>query len=84
MLTTTIKAIYRNGMLEPLQKIDLEENEEVHIVLSPIRRSRNLAEILDRMKERTGHISAEEVERDVDMTIKEVRALKRLSHASCS
>ena len=84
MITTAMKAIYKNGMLEPLQKIDLEENEEVDIILSPTWRSKKLAEVLDRMEERTRYIPAEEVERDVDIAIKEVRALKRGKYATCS
>ena len=84
MITTAMKAIYKNGMLEPLQKIDLEENEKVDIILSPTWRSKKLAEVLDRMEERTRYIPDEEVERDVDIAIKKVRALKRAKHASRS
>lgn len=36
-MTKTIEAIYEDGVLKPLQKIDLKEHEKVMLILKPER-----------------------------------------------
>jgi predicted DNA-binding antitoxin AbrB/MazE fold protein len=34
-MTKTVEAIYEDGVLKPLQKIDLKEHEKVMVILKP-------------------------------------------------
>ena len=34
-MTETIPAIYEDGMLEPLQKVDIPDHKHVHLILIP-------------------------------------------------
>ena len=42
-----IKARFSKGMIEPLEKLDLKEGEEVRITISPVPKGNGLIEALD-------------------------------------
>jgi predicted DNA-binding antitoxin AbrB/MazE fold protein len=46
-LTKTIKARYRHGMIEPLEKLDIEEGKEVIVTISDYIAETNNWDLLD-------------------------------------
>ncbi len=45
-VTKEIKARFSRGMIEPLEKVDLEEGEEIHIIISSISKGTSILETL--------------------------------------
>jgi len=79
-----VRAVYKDGVLRPLEAIKLPENSEVEITIDPQGLAKRLEKLLKRIHEHNKHIPLEEVERDVELAIKEVRAENRAARKSKS
>ena len=77
-----VRAVYQDGVLRPLEKIKLPENSEVEITIDPQGIGKRLEKLFKRIHERNKHIPPEEIERDIELAIKEVREENRAARKS--
>lgn len=69
----TVRAMYKNGALHPLEPLDLPDNQIVEVIVAPEGASERLESLLKRVQSRFKNIPPEEIERDIMETIREVR-----------
>ena len=83
-MSTTIEAIYENGVFKPLQKIDVKEHERVEIrILARDEWQMKFNRLIRKIHQKTAQYSAEEIEADITQAIKEAREEKRDHRRSC-
>lgn len=74
MMPEPIEAIYKNGVLRPLKRIDLKEDEKVEIIItSKSHWASEFKKLLDTVHERTKEFQPEEIEADITQAYKEAR-----------
>jgi predicted DNA-binding antitoxin AbrB/MazE fold protein len=73
----TIRALYKDGVLRPLEPLDLPDNTRVEVTVDPQGVLKRLDDLFARIHERNRDISLDEIERDVDRVIREIRAERR-------
>ena len=69
----TIRAVYKDGVLRPLEPIDLPDESTVEVTIDPEGIVNRFKALLKKVHERTKDIPPEEIERDIELAIKEVR-----------
>lgn len=69
----TIRAIYQGGVLRPLEPLDLPEESRVEVTVDPDGVVQRFEELLRSVQERNRGRSAEDIERDIQLAIREVR-----------
>ena len=77
-MVRTLKARYENGVLLPLEKVDLPEGSTVEIALAPQGWSDRMRTLLAEVWARSGHLPPEEIEAEITRAAEEVRR-ERLS-----
>jgi predicted DNA-binding antitoxin AbrB/MazE fold protein len=70
---TTISALYKDGVLRPLEPLDLPEGARVEVTIDPQGLVRRLDDLLRDIHEHNQNIPLEQVEADVDRVIRELR-----------
>ena len=70
---TTIRAVFKKGVLEPLEPLDLAEGAEVEVTVDPEGLLKRFDELVREIHERNRDIPFEQVEADVDRIVHEVR-----------
>ena len=79
----TIKAVFENGVLRPLQPLRLKEKSRVTITLLPETKwRRDFERLLRRMKARTKAIPQREIEAEITQARAEVKAKRRAARRS--
>jgi len=73
----TIRALYKDGVLRPLEPLDLPDDTKVEVTVDPEGVLKRLDELFARVHARNLDIPLEEIERDIDQAIREVRAENR-------
>jgi predicted DNA-binding antitoxin AbrB/MazE fold protein len=81
---TTIRAIYRRGVLRPQEALDLPENSSVEITIRPDDATRRLQALFKKFHERNRNIPPEQIERDIERAIREVRVEDRKTRKSAN
>lgn len=77
-MSKTIEAIYENGVLKPLQKLQLKEHEKVEIqIFSPEEWQRRFTRVIEKIHQKTAQFPPEEIESDITQAVKEYRGKKR-------
>jgi predicted DNA-binding antitoxin AbrB/MazE fold protein len=76
---TTIQATYEEGRLRPLQPLNLPEGVTIDLTFDPKAFAKRVDASIRRIHRRNRHIPLEEVVKDVDQAIREVRAERRKS-----
>jgi len=69
----TIRALYKDGVLRPLEPLDLPDDTSVEVTVDPEGMVKRFDELVKSIHDRNRGIPLEEVERDVDLAIREVR-----------
>lgn len=73
-MSKTIEAIYENGVLKPLQKLQLKEHEKVEIqIFSPEEWQRRFARVIEKIHKKTALFPPEEIDSDIAQAVKEYR-----------
>ena len=70
---TTVLAKYQEGVLRPLEPLDLPEGTTVAVTIDPQALVKRFDALVEEIHQRNRHIPLEEVERDVERAIREVR-----------
>ncbi|HUT55208.1 MAG TPA: antitoxin family protein [bacterium] len=70
---TTILALFKDGVLRPLEPLDLPEGARVEVTIDPLGLVKRLDDLLREIHERNKDIPLEQVEAAVDRVIREVR-----------
>lgn len=79
----TFRAVYKNGVLRPLQPLRLKERSHVLVTLYPEAQWRkDFERLLRRMKVRTKSIPQEVIEAEVTQARAEVKAKRRAARRS--
>lgn len=73
----TIRAVYKDGVLRPLEPLDLPEESTVEVTVDTEGVGRRLDELFSRVHKRNENIPIEEIEKDIDEVIREVRRERR-------
>ena len=73
----TIQALYQNGVLKPLDPLDLPEDSKVEVTVDPVGVVKRFEELLRSVQARNQGIPLEEIERDIELAIQEVRAERK-------
>jgi predicted DNA-binding antitoxin AbrB/MazE fold protein len=77
-MSKVVNAIYENGVLKPLQKIDLKEHEQVELkIFSHDEWQKRFDAVLRKIHARSSQYTSEEIESDIAHAIQEVREGKR-------
>lgn len=77
-MSKVVNAIYENGVLKPLQKIDLKEHEQVELkILSLDEWQKRFDSVLRKVHSRTSQYTSAERESDIARAVQEVREEKR-------
>lgn len=72
-LPESIKVIYKNGVLKPLDPVDLKENERAEIIItSKSRWASEFKKLLELVHERTKKFPPEEIEADITKAYSEI------------
>jgi len=77
-VSKVINAIFENGVLKPLQKIDLKEHEQVELkILLHDEWQKRFDAVLRKIHARSSQYTPEEIGADIAHAIQEVREEKR-------
>ncbi len=77
-MAITIEAIYEDGVLKPLQKLQLKEHEKVQIqIFSPEEWQRRFKRVIDKIQKSTTRFPSQEIESDIAQAVREYRDKKR-------
>ena len=77
-MSKTIEAIYEDGVLKPLQKLQLKEHEKVQIqIFSPEEWQRRFKRVIDKIQKNTAPFPSQEIESDIAQAVREYRDKKR-------
>lgn len=77
-MSKVITAIFENGVLKPLQDVQLKEHETVEIkILAHDEWEKRFNLVMEKIHKRAEHYSPEEIESDIATSIKESRKKKR-------
>ncbi len=79
-MTRNVRARYEQGVLRPLDDVDLPEGATVLLVIRPDGWDEELGELLGRVRERTRGMAPEEIETEITRASEDVR-LGRLGQA---
>jgi predicted DNA-binding antitoxin AbrB/MazE fold protein len=79
---TTIRAVFDQGVLRPVEPLELPEGTTVEIILDPEALAKRVEASMRRSHRRNRRFSLEEVESDVEQAIREVRAEQRKARPS--
>ena len=69
----TVRALYKDGALHPLDPLDLPDNYVVEVTVAPEGAKETLDALLKRVQSRFKDIAPVEIERDIIETIREAR-----------
>ena len=69
----TIRAVYKEGVLRPLEPLDLPEECTVDVTIDSEGIIERFENLVKRIHERNKDIPPEEIEQDIELAIKEVR-----------
>jgi predicted DNA-binding antitoxin AbrB/MazE fold protein len=69
----TIRALYKDGVLRPLEPLDLPDESKVELTVDPEGVVKRFEALLRSVQDRNRGIPPEEIERDIELAIKEVR-----------
>jgi predicted DNA-binding antitoxin AbrB/MazE fold protein len=69
----TVQAIYKDGVLRPLEPLDLPEDTKVEVTVDPEGIIQRFEALLQRIQTRSRGLPPEEIERDIELAIREVR-----------
>ena len=69
----TIRALYKDGVLRPLEPLDLPDDTSVEVTVDPEGMVKRFEELVKSIHDRNRGIPLEEIERDIDLAIREVR-----------
>ncbi|OGP58104.1 MAG: hypothetical protein A2V67_05450 [Deltaproteobacteria bacterium RBG_13_61_14] len=69
----TIRALYKDGVLRPLEPLDLPDESKVELTVDPEGVVKRFEALLRSVQDRNRGIPTEEIERDIELAIKEVR-----------
>jgi len=69
----TIRAVYQDGVLRPLEPLDLPDNAKVEVTVDPQGVVKRLDELFSRIHQRNRAIPLLEIEEKIDRVIREVR-----------
>jgi predicted DNA-binding antitoxin AbrB/MazE fold protein len=73
-MSKVVNAIYENGVLKPLQKIDLKEHEQVELkILSHDEWQKRFDAVLRKMRTRSAQYKPDEIEADITRAVQKVR-----------
>ena len=73
----TIRALFKDGVLRPLEPLDLPDDTSVEVTVDPEGMVKRFEELVKSIHDRNRGIPGEEIERDIDQAIREVRAENR-------
>jgi predicted DNA-binding antitoxin AbrB/MazE fold protein len=74
----TIEAIYEDGVLKPLQKLQLKEHEKVEIqILSSDEWQKRFKRVIEKIHRKTAPFPPQEVDSDIAQAVKESRDERR-------
>lgn len=77
-MSKTIEAVYEDGVLKPLQKLQLKEHEKVEIqIFSPEEWQRRFNRVIEKIHNKTAQFQSQEIESDVAQAVKEYRDQRR-------
>ena len=76
---TIVQARYKDGVFRPLKKLNLPDDSVVEIIIDPEGAQKRLEALFKKMRARNAHIPPEEIERDIEQAIREVREERRKS-----
>ena len=77
-MSKVVNAVFENGVLKPLQKIDLKEHEQVELkILSRDEWQKRFDNVLRKVHARSSQYTSEEIESDITHAVQEVREEKR-------
>jgi len=77
-MSKVVNAIFENGVLKPLQKIDLKEHEQVELkILSRDEWQKRFDSVLRKVHARSSQYTSEKIEADIAHAVQEVREEKR-------
>ena len=77
-MSKVVNAIFENGVLKPLQKIDLKEHEQVELkILSHDDWQKRFDTVLRKIHARSSQYTSAEIESDIAHAVQEVREEKR-------
>ena len=77
-MSKVVNAIYENGVLKPLQKIDLKEHEQVELkILSSDEWQKRFDTVLRKVRARSSQYPSAEIESDIAHAVREAREEKR-------
>jgi predicted DNA-binding antitoxin AbrB/MazE fold protein len=77
-MSQIITAIFENGVFKPFQKVQIKEHEKVEIKILSLDEWQNRFNcIIEKIHKKASQYPVEEIEADITMAIKEVRAEKR-------
>ena len=77
-MSKVVNAIFENGVLKPLQKIDLKEHEQVELkILSHDELQKRFDNVLRKVHAHSSQYSSDEIESDIARAVQEVREEKR-------
>jgi predicted DNA-binding antitoxin AbrB/MazE fold protein len=69
----TIRALYKDGVLRPLEPLDLPDDTSVEVTVDPEGMVKRFEELVKSIQDRNRGIPLEEIERDIELAIREVR-----------
>ena len=73
-MSQVVEAIFQNGVFKPLHPVDIKESEIVAIkVVSIDEWQMKFRAIIEKIHQKTAQYSAEEIEEDISLALKEVR-----------
>jgi predicted DNA-binding antitoxin AbrB/MazE fold protein len=77
-MSKVVNAVFENGVLKPLQKIDLKEHEQVELkILSHDEWQKRFDAVLRKIHARSSQYPAAEIEADIAHAVREAREEKR-------
>ena len=77
-MSKVVNAVFENGVLKPLQKIDLKEHEQVELkILSHDDWQKRFDVILRKIHARSSQYPSAEIESDIAHAVREAREEKR-------
>jgi predicted DNA-binding antitoxin AbrB/MazE fold protein len=77
-MSKVVNAVFENGVLKPLQKIDLKEHEQVELkILSHDEWQKRFDTVIRKIHARSSQYTSEEIESDIAHAVREAREEKR-------
>ena len=77
-MSKVVNAIFENGVLKPLQEIDLKEHEQVELkILAHDEWQKRFDNVLRKIHVRSSQYTSDEIESDIVHALQEVREEKR-------